>query len=137
METHNLHIKLPCNERVPSLTLETGVIYGSYQSDDPHARSHLQAALTKLLPNPDMATTISSIWSLTFSSHRSPTQNDVARQIETGHVIKLPTRLQDIAVQDEILDDVELLWKAILGPEANGLSFMRFDQREAEQEPAP
>ena len=77
------------------------------------------------------------IWSMCYTSHEPVSFQALGTYIAErplGKIVSLPTRPHDISLQDETLSVINTLWTAIRGSDSEGDTFLRFAEREQEQD---
>lgn len=84
-----------------------------------HSKTFLNAALDTFLATQDENSTL--LYKL-YYEQQAEAENDGSTTA--------PEASLDLAFDDAILDDVESLWKTVMGDETDPATFMRFEDRE-------
>ena len=111
-----------------------GVGYASVQVDGHHAKARLRESVESLLHANGLHPATNLLWSMTYVSTVGSAE---VRQIsgkELDNVIELPYRRNEIALDDNILDDVKKVWEKVIGEDALHTEFMWFSEREQNED---
>ena len=114
-----------------------GIIYGSVQSSKGDADNLLRAAVSKILHSNVVGSDARSLWRMSYTSRQPASYPSLAHSsavLAAPRVVLLPTRPHDISLQDETLQTIDKLWAAIMESEVEAHAFLRFDEREQEQD---
>lgn len=100
-------------------------------SDESKAREHVRQAAEQVVQACDETATI--LWEMNYTSQSlsidcPPTSASLASD-PYGHILAFPIQRHDIAFDDDLLDAVQAAWEKIMGPVAEGVEFMRFEER--------
>lgn len=112
-----------------------GVIYASTSLPAPAGHERLEHAVEALLDGENTENLASVLWSMRYtqrgldSSHTTSREQSTPQSSEGGILICPPPSL-DLAFDDEFIESVKGMWRAILGSEAVEEAFLRFEDRE-------
>ncbi|KAI9709947.1 MAG: Rab proteins geranylgeranyltransferase component A [Bogoriella megaspora] len=110
------------------------VLYTSTRTAGNEGRVLLKNAIEHLLEATEEPTP-KVLWSMTYEQHgsRAATVNGVAEgsaALISDRILRLPPASLDLALDDSTLEDVQIVWRKIMGDEAEG--FMSFEDRQGE-----
>lgn len=108
------------------LTIGEGIIYASVAlSGEPGAES-LKKAVAALLASVEGDTRPAILWSVAYEQQPS----SGVEVLPTGeHVLRFPATPLDLAFDDAVLENVQDIWRKIMGDDAG--EFLVFPEREA------
>lgn len=112
-----------------------GVVYGSVSVPGQEGQRLLETAIDLLLDSFSDATGKPAVlWSMRFT--QVGTLNDASaspvlyKSTKSDQILYFAPPSLDLAFDDSIVESVRECWKAILGEEAQGDTFMNFEDRE-------
>jgi hypothetical protein len=99
------------------------------------ARTRLRNAVQHIILACDTNATL--LWEISYSS-QSPTVDSSLHQASfttdlSGRILAFQPFPEDIAFDDRLLDSIKAIWATIMGPSAEDLEFMRFEERSGEE----
>ncbi|KAJ9626632.1 Rab proteins geranylgeranyltransferase component A [Knufia peltigerae] len=112
------------------------IVYASVrvEGDETFSKRRLESAIQSLLDTEDASGTL--LWTLSYVLSGLATTSDQAPSLlrPSSSVMIFPPDSQDIAFSDNVLDVVKGAWQSVEGPQADDASFLRFEERENEDE---
>ncbi|KAM5439563.1 hypothetical protein MferCBS31731_004318 [Microsporum ferrugineum] len=107
------------------------IIYGYVLLPAAEGRPVLEHAVDHILKSADVNAKV--LWRVYFTQLGRLGDEKVTDEFLRGahdHVFTFPAPALDLAFEDGLIDQVKLVWKAIVGDEADENDFLKFDDRE-------
>jgi hypothetical protein len=115
-----------------SVDMCPGIIYSSVKKTVETSFETLKSAVARFLTSGDNDKSAESIWRLSYKL-RAPSSSKAFHADEGGAEL-LPSPPFSIAMEDEILENVKAIWSQALGDESGDKTFLRFEEREQDQD---
>lgn len=111
-----------------------GSILTAENSNEEGTRDRLRYAVEEVIRACDTNATI--LWEMSYISQSPSIENAPFSTSFTsdpsGRFLKFPLQPEDVAFDDSLLKSVRAVWERVMGPAADGVEFMRFEERSGE-----
>lgn len=103
--------------------------------NDDTTRDRLRHAVKQTILACDVNATV--LWEMSYVSRTISAESGGSlppyASDASGRIMAFQPHSEDIAFDDSVLDTVKAIWETIMGPLAEDLDFMRFDERPGEE----